>query len=368
MTARARTVLAALLAIALAVVAAQAQPPRTPVKAPLAWIDVHMHLVAGRSPTADYPGAAEAAIREMDEFGIAMAIILPTPQTTDQRPHDYDAYANVLRRHRGRFAFLGGGGTLNATLHAHADPGKVTAEVKREFAAAAERMVDDGASGFGEIASLHISATAGHPYEFVPADHPLLLVLTDVAARRDVPIDLHMDATEGETPIPPRFAGGANPSTLPDTLGTLPRLLAHNPKAKIVWAHGASDPIGGMTAATIGRLMDAHPNLYVSLRVVGPQAPVANKVFGPGGIEPAWSELLTRHADRFVIGSDSFMVASSVRGSGPGRTFAERNAPKLNATNRFLSLLPGEIAEKIGRDNAVRIYRLTPGRGPERRP
>lgn len=189
-------------------------PAQSPVQAPLPWVDVHMHLVGGRG--GDFGGAVENAVREMDSFGIATAVILPPPQV-DSQPFTYDhtAYAGALRRHPGRFAFLGGGGTLNATIHRYADPAKVTERVKTDFAAAAERLLDGGASGFGEMASLHISAMTGHPYEFVPADHPLFLVLADVAARRDVPIDLHMDAAEGGMPTPPRWAGGANPPTLP---------------------------------------------------------------------------------------------------------------------------------------------------------
>lgn len=54
-----------------------------------------------------------------------------------------------------------------------------------------------------------------------------------------------------------------------------------------------------------------------------------------------------------------YCVASpSLRGRGPGLTFAERNEPKLQATVHFLSLLPAEIVRKIGRDNAVRLYNL----------
>ena len=333
----------------------QGQPP---AQAPAPWVDVHLHLIGGRGPQADYVGAADEAIREMDRFGITTAIVLPPPQVDSQQTYDVSAFVGALQRHRGRFAYLGGGGALNPTIHRYADPAQVTDAVKREFAAAAEQIIEGGAVGFGEMASLHISAAPGHPYEFVPADHPLFLVLADVAARRDVPIDLHMDAVEGETPTPARFATQANPAKLADTLGALARLLAHNPKARIVWAHGGSDPIGGMTPAAIGRLMDAHANLFVSLRIVGPQAPMLNKALTAGGLDPEWKGLLTRHADRFVIGTDSFMVSPSVRGSGPGAGFAERNTPKLQATVHFLSLLPPDVAGKIGRENALRIYRL----------
>lgn len=356
-----RRITAAALIAAAGLVATTARPqPSIPVPAPPPWIDVHMHLVAGRGPGADYAGAVDIALRELDRFGIATAIILPPPQV-DSLPatYDYTSYAGAARRFPGRFAFLGGGGTLNPTIHRYADQSQVTDRVKRDFAAQAEEILRLGAAGFGEIASLHISATQGHPYEFVPADHPLILTLADIAARHGVPIDLHMDAVDGEIAIPPRFASSSNPPRLSDTMSALGRLLAHNPNARIVWAHGGSDPLGAMTPAAIGRLMDRHANLYVSLRVVGPQAPVfRNKVLTGSGLDPDWGDLLNRHTDRFVIGTDSFIVSPTLRGGGPGVTFAERNVPKLMATVYFLSLLPSHLAQKIGHDNASRIYRL----------
>jgi hypothetical protein len=59
-----------------------------------------------------------------------------------------------------------------------------------------------------------------------------------------------------------------------------------------------------------------------------------------------------------MIGTDSFSVSPSVRGGGPGVGFAERNAPKYQATIHFLSLLPPEIGARVGRDNAMRLYKL----------
>jgi predicted TIM-barrel fold metal-dependent hydrolase len=355
----------AYLAAGVFVLAACAQrpggPPLPSTRAPLPWIDVHLHLIGEHGPHGDLAGAVGAAIEAMDRFGIAAAIVLPPPQVDGQAVHDASAYVSALQRHRGRFAHLGGGGTLNAFIHRHADTSRVTDAVKRRFVAAAERIIESGAVGFGEMASLHLSATMGHPYEFVPADHPLFRVLADVAAKREVPIDLHMDAVEGETPTPSRFPIPPNPPKLADTMEALARLLASNPQARIVWAHGGSDPLGAMTPAAIGRLMDEHPNLFVSLRIVGPSAPMMNKALADTGLDPAWKALLTRHTDRFVIGTDSFMVSPDVHGGGPGVRFAERNTPKLHASVHFLSLLPLDMATRIGRDNALRIYRLPPG-------
>jgi hypothetical protein len=115
----------------------------------------------------------------------------------------------------------------------------------------------------------------------------------------------------------------------------------------------------GKGQPVVALLMDTHPNLNVSLRIVGPPAPFQNKTLAGGGLEPAWADLLTRHADRFVIGTDSFMVARSVRGSSSGITFAQRNTPKLEATMQFLALLPPDVARKVGRANAERLYKVT---------
>jgi predicted TIM-barrel fold metal-dependent hydrolase len=355
-----------LLAVALIAFAlsGSAHAQGSPVAAaPGPWIDVHMHLVpgfVGRSRT-DFASAVQTALRDMDEVGIAVAIVMPPPQIDGQDAYDHPEFASTLQRHRDRFAFMGGGGILNAILHRHADPSRVTGAVKRDFAAAAEKIIDAGAVGFGEIAALHMSAVQGHPFESVAADHPLLLALADVAARRDVPIDLHMDAVAGDIATPPRFSVPPNPPRLADTIGGLERLLRHNPGARIVWAHGGSDPVGGQSPATIGRLMDAHPNLFMSLRIVGGGAQnMQHRALQDRDLEPGWRALLTRHPDRFVIGSDSFMLASTMRGGGPATQFAERNMPKLRMTNFFLSLLPPEVAKKVLSENAQRIYRLPP--------
>ena len=324
----------------------------------LGFIDVHVHLIGGRGNDEDYGGAAYEAIEHMDRLGIRKAIILPPPQVISQDWYDYPSFVHALRRYPNRFSFLGGGGNLNAELHKYSDPTTVTEDVEQAFAEQAEKIIKDGAIGFGEIASLHISAVPGHPFEFVPADHPLLRVLSDVSAKFNVPIDLHMDAVADEMSTPSRFEDGDNPPILPPTIGPLRRLLAHNPNAKIVWAHGGSDPLGSMSPALIGNLMDEYSNLYVSLRVVGGRAPMYNKLLGFGHIEAEWIDLLNNHSDRFVIGSDSFFVSPNLRGSGPGVRFAQRNVPKLRAAKHFLSLLPPNVARSIARDNAVRIYRL----------
>ena len=159
-------------------------------------------------------------------------------------------------------------------------------------------------------------------------------------------------------PTPERLAHNQNPPALPATLPALRRLLAHNPKAKIVWAHGGSDQLGELTAGLVGDMMDRYPNLYMSLRPVPAPSPVLNKLFTPRGVLPDWNRVLTRHADRFVIGNDCFFVPPGIKGGGAPIEFSQGNEWHLRAMRVFLNLLPPELARKIAYENAARIYKL----------
>ncbi|MBT3361823.1 MAG: amidohydrolase family protein [Rhodospirillales bacterium] len=259
-----------------------------------------------------------------------------------------------------RFAFLGGGGSLNPMIHRHdADSGDHKNLVE-EFDKIADTIILAGGAGYGEMSSLHISVMPGHEYNFQPADHPLFRRLADIAARHDVPIELHNDAVVGIFPAPRGLRHNDNPGNFPGTIKSLERLLAYNPKAKISWAHGGSDPLGEMTPRLILRMMDKYANLYMSLRINSGTGRASNLVFDGRGLDTDWSALLKRHPDRFFIGTDAMFVAPQIPKKGPAHKFAENNDTRYEDTARFLSLLPDDLALKIASGNAKRIYRLSP--------
>lgn len=327
------------------------------------WFDVHLHVVGGLQ--RQFEVAVDRAVDEMDSYGITKAVVFPPPFP---RPgiFDYPDYVPALRRHLGRFGFLAGGGTLNPLIQKHRDPQTLTPAIRRSFADQANRMLDDGAVGFGEIAALHLSLVPNHPFEQVSIVHPLMLLLVEIAGNRKAVIDLHMDpvtATSMRTPsslkVPP------NPRTLDGNIDGFERLLAHNRNASIVWAHGGSDFTGNMTPALIGRLMDRHPNLFMSLRPVPLR--VVNNPFGlrffnlmltSRGVEPAWLALLRRHTDRFVMGGDAFVTAPSISPNSPLVALSRGNQARLTAAGILLSRLPAAIVSRIATDNAARLYRL----------
>lgn len=323
---------------------------------PVPWIDVHIHLTAPGA--AGLSKLAQAAIAETNRYGVAQALVMPTPLA----PFEYGDFIEAMKRLPKGLAFLAGSSNLNPIIHETPVDG-VTEDIRRKFMALAEGVLDDGARGFGEMAALHFSLAEGHKYMRAEPDHPLFLALAEVAGRREVVIDLHLDPIVGTMPLAPGLKSPPNPKSVADNVKAFERLLTHDRRAKIVWAHGGMDPFGGMTAALVGRLMDTHPNLYMSLRVAPPPMSVTplglrirNKLMDERGVDPAWLAVLRRHADRFVLGTDSFFVVEG--GVSPVGAFVAGNESKFLATNLFLSSLPRELARKIANENAARLYRL----------
>ena len=325
----------------------------------LKWIDVHVHFVGGKSGRQDYEGAARTALGVMDESGIRKMVVMPPPQDYSNAPnYDYDSFLEAVKRHPTRFAFLGGGGSLNVMLQAAGDSREPSNELKREFEHKADEILRHGGVGFGEITAHHLSHTSGHPYESVPADHPLLLLLADITGRSDAVIDFHFDVVAGDIKAPDWLASPPNPQSFRANLAAFERLLEHNRKAKIVWAHAGSDMLGFWTTDLSRKLLTRHPNLYMSLRMAPGRAPQNHPLTRSNEIRPGWMRLLQDFSDRFVIGGDQFLVSPSVQGRGPGIEFSQRAPIVRERSRRFLAALPPELYRKIAVENATRLYKL----------
>ena len=328
----------------------------------LVYIDTHNHLAgligsASRGQRKDYFGAAQAALATMDQVGMRFNLLMPPPQTTDQHnKYSVDELLDVAKRYPDRFALLGGGGTLNPIIQEAVQAGRVTNDMRSRFERHAEDLIRKGVVGFGEMTAEHLSFNPTHPYVAAPPDHPLFLQLADIAARHDVPIDLHMEAIPKEIRLPTRLKSPPNPQTLTANIANFERLLAHNRQARIVWVHLGWDSIGYRTPEMTDELLERHGNLYMSIRIVplkDPQARPENRMVDRDGrVSTKWLALLKKHADRFVIGSDEFYLSPQMRMSRHPSTGS------TEATISFLLALPSDLARKIGYENAVRIYRL----------
>ena len=316
-------------------------------------VDVHDHLSGWlfKGSGDGYEKAAEIAIKTMDKLKVGKMILMPTPQTVGQEnPHTFDAYLAVIKKYPDRFILLGGGGTLNVMIQQAVKDGKVSEEMKMNFTNKAKELLANGVKGFGEMAAEHLSMNAEHPYMTAPPDHPLFLLLADIAAEADVPIDLHMEAVQNDMKLPARLKSFPNnPAIIKQNIPQFEKLLMHNRKAKIIWDHAGWDNTGQRTTELMNKLLKVHPNLYISIRVVSRNIP-GRPTDENNKIKADWAKLINTYPDRFMIGSDEFFLP-----------FEKREHPSsesIDNTIGFLDELSPEIAALVSYKNAEKIFNI----------
>jgi predicted TIM-barrel fold metal-dependent hydrolase len=287
-----------------------------------------------------------SAIASMPVENLAKIVFMPSPFTlADANRFDVERLRPAAKKYPGKIAVLGGGGTLNPMIIEAARTGDAGPGIQKQFRERAEAILAAGAMGFGEMAAEHFPSST--PYETAPPDHPLFLLLADIAAQHDVPISIHMEALPQDMDLPAPLKSPPNPPRIHANIAAFERLLAHNPRAKIVWAHLGWDTTGYRTPELMRRLLEAHPNLFMEIKLdpldVGKNSPLTNGASGQ--IKPEWLKLFTDFQDRFVIGSDQHYP----QGSGPQR---------WQAVVLLFNELPAAVRRKIGAENAARIYHL----------
>ncbi len=170
---------------------------------------------------------------------------------------------------------------------------------------------------------------------------------------RNVPIDIHMEAVQTAMPLPSRLQSPPNPARLKPNIAAFERLLAHNREARIVWAHLGWGNTGERTVELMRSLLSRHANLFMSVRVAsGMQARnVVQANFpldGEGKLRKPWLALFQQFSDRFVIGSDEIVQKGNRHPS----------AGSIRTTVGLLNQLPAQLRQKIGYENAARLYGL----------
>jgi len=334
----------------------EGKDPKIPDSERVKWVDVHVHT-NGKAQTPEWDSVVRDAKKTIDRSNMKRAILMPTPQNGENRVWKMEDFAYEASKSPGKFALMGGGGSLNIMIHRDSPDGIVSPALKTKFRQRAEEILSKGAIGFGEMSILHFSLVPGHSFESVAGDHPLFLLLADIAAEHDVPIDMHFDPVPEEMPTPEWLRQPPNPKTLKENLSGFERLLDHNPKAKIVWAHAGSDNTGTWDANLTRRMLEKHPNLYMSIRMTVARAGRKHYPLNPlNEVKPIWLQLFQDFPDRFVIGGDQFFVPTG--NTGPLAVFAKHAEHHRTDVDNLLAGLPRDLAQKIGYENVERIYKL----------
>lgn len=305
--------------------------------------------MAGRR--ADYVGAAETALKTMDSHGIRTAVLMSPPLPPGHpRPQDHRELLGLARKFPGRFLVMGGGATLNPMIQEAGARNNLDPELRRRFLQIAETMLADGVAGFGELTSLHFSFNSSHPFERVRPDHPLFLLLADVAGRHGAVIDLHMEAVHEDMAVPQqlRDRSANNPARVPENIRAFERLLGHNRKAAVVWQHAGWDNTGARSVALMRRLLDRHAKLFLGLKMSPSSLFKEHDPIQRGaGLRAEWRKLISDYPERFVLGSDYF---------APAPNFNRRRPANLQPALRIIELLPEGLKRKVAHENAQRLY------------
>lgn len=315
--------------------------PTAPVPALSGYIDVHVHI-----DPRDTNAGVETAVKSMASQNATKLFLLSEPYPPDDPArYDADLFLAAAKKYPDKLAVLAGGATLNGMILEAARTGNSGPDVKRKFKEGAEEWLKKGVAGFGELTAEHLSQPSSgiREYEYAPPNSPLFLLLADIAAEHHVPIDLHMEAVPQDMPLPSDLAA-PNPPQLPANIADFERLLAHNRGAKIIWAHAGADFTGYRTPELCRRLLMAHSNLYMEIKV-DPAIPGRNPIMADGKIKPDWLKLFQDFPDRFVIGSDQHY--------GP---MPPQSPSRWQATVLFLNQLPPDLRRKIGTENVLDIY------------
>jgi len=112
-------------------------------------------------------------------------------------------------------------------------------------------------------------------------------------------------------------------------------LHAHNPQAKIIWAHTGFSTAPGR----VRELLEQHPALIGELSYRG------GITEGNGKLTAEWRELFARHSDRFLLGSDTWINE---------RWFGYDTI--MQGYRSWLAQLPDDQAKRIAHGNAERLF------------
>ncbi len=247
--------------------------------------DAHMHY---KQPAWE-PYPVETVIELMDQSGVVLALVSSTPDEGTIRLWDH-APKRIVPELR---PYHGDAGSGNWTK----SPGMLQYLRKR--------LETYDHEGIGEF----------HVHNLDPADRPLLKTIAGMARKRNIPIHIHSDAA------PVRM------------------FYELEPELTVIWAHaGMTEP-----PEVVGDMLDTYPMLYADTSYRE-----WDILAGGDGLDPAWRAVIIRHADRLMIGTDTWVNAQWDNYEG------------LIALNRqWLSKLPRDVAERIAYKNATRLFGRT---------
>lgn len=152
-----------------------------------------------------------------------------------------------------------------------------------------------------------------HLYDSANADGPIARELMQLAQARGLVVLAHCDDVAVE------------------------KLLAHAPKAKLIWAHTG---IGGVPVERVHELLRRHPTLMGELSY-------RPGLVVDGALSADWRALFVEFPERFLVGSDTWVNARW-----------QHYEALMAEARRWLGELPPAVARRIAWDNGASLFGL----------
>ncbi len=126
-----------------------------------------------------------------------------------------------------------------------------------------------------------------------------------------------------------------------------------HPATRFLWAHAGSI----LPPSEVVRALASCPNLWVDLSARDPWRHLARQIDDNGSLKPDWRELVVRHADRFMVGSDTVWPVERLNPWDEPDSGWQKLHLFLAFHRGWLNELPAEIALKIRYSNAEDFFR-----------
>lgn len=298
-----------------------------------AMIDAHGHL----GGSFDW----DTIVKVMDQNHISRQVIMPRyypgPAGFADQPGSDELARELANKFPGRFVSLVG--MQRPALTGANKWLKPDAEVEAILVHTEKQLATGRFHGIGEVIVRHFAYTSGRHAELdQPVYSPFMRRLSELAARFDVPIVLHMEG---------------DPRLLPD----FSRLLQENARTRYVWAHNC----GRSKAEVIRVMLGQHPNLYCDLAnmtnvgksgygIGWPRMEAYTALIEKNGkLFPQMRALYEAFPDRFMIGMD----VAHAPGMNP-KNYGRR----ANRFRELLAQLAPKTAAAFAEGNARKIFGL----------
>lgn len=209
-----------------------------------------------------------------------------------------------------------------------------------------QRMLDEFPGlwqGIGEIFGHRDDLTNMTYGENARANHPALDPVYDLAARLDMPVNLHNNCTSRVQTKELRY------------VYEVEEALKHHPETRIVWAHAGlsrymEDIDQRAYTEMLRGMLDTYKNLWLDLSWLVYENYVTDGM-PQLVVHPYWLQLVEDFPDRFMVGSDSIghmgTYALNIRKYYTLFRALPKDAAQKVARDNFLSILPQKVRETL---------------------